>query len=126
MFGLRVRSFDPSRCALRIEEQARSTRELKNDWTTRTVKLSEQACAILTAHIERYCANDPGAPMFPTMPGGRTEHNLSNFRNRVWAPAVERAGIGRRVRLYEHPSHECNARAQRRPAGRGRVSEAGS
>lgn len=57
----------------------------------RTVPLPRRAIDELRAHAERQGGPGPDALVLPTPSGGRWR--ATNFRNRVWHPAVERAGL---------------------------------
>jgi integrase len=57
----------------------------------RTLKIPEEVARVLEAHLREFCTPNPNSYVFTTDEGRPIERN--NFRNRVWLPACERAGV---------------------------------
>ena len=55
------------------------------------MRLPDVVADELTAHLERYAEPGPDGLVFPAAEGGPMRR--SNFRRRVWLPALEAAGI---------------------------------
>jgi integrase len=59
---------------------------------------------MLRKHLETYTPNDPGSLVF-TADGGSVVRN-SNFRRKVWKPALRAAGVAEKTRLHDL-RHTC-------------------
>jgi integrase len=70
---------------------------------TRTVTLPRFLLGMLTRHLEGV-SGDPEALVF-TAPGGGPLR-LTNFRRRVWVPALRAAGLSEQVRIHDL-RHTC-------------------
>ena len=98
--GLRVRSIDFSAQTISVVEQR--TRGVggrmvegppKSDAGLRTLSVPPELVAMLAEHLRRrgLARSDPDAYVFVGPRGGPLEY--SGFRQRVWAPACQRAGL---------------------------------
>jgi len=88
-YALKVGKFDPETRKLLIDESADG---FTKTGESRTLVLPPVVSDILSDHIERFSnPKDPGVLIFPTA-GGVMIHD-NNFRQRVFYPARDRAGI---------------------------------
>jgi integrase len=84
-------AIDFNRRELRVEQTIRSgtiARAAKTEGSLRVVRLTPPALEAL-ADLERPIS---GGLIFPAPAGGHWS-NLSNYRNRIWRPALEAAGV---------------------------------
>lgn len=94
IFGLQRRHVDLTEKTIRIEGTLQRVRGVTNFVTTpktkaarRTVELDDWLVDMLAEHLDGHDHDF----VFPSRNGGPT--NYSHFRQRVWNPAVERAGL---------------------------------
>jgi integrase len=88
--ALKVGKFDPMRRTLTIDESASG---FTKTGESRELVLPAVVAEMLVEHVAKFVdAKDPDALMFPADHGGMVQSG--NFRARIFAPAVERAGIG--------------------------------
>jgi integrase len=83
-----VEKFDPLKRTLLIDT---SITGFTKTGLARTIALPAIVGEQLGSHIERWSSWTPGALIFPTE--GGTMINPANFRDRIFRPAVERAGL---------------------------------
>lgn len=67
--------------------------------TSRRSYLPAFVCEQLASHLGRYADPDPNGLVFTSEEGGPLRG--SNFRSRIWRPALERAGLPASVRLHD-------------------------
>ena len=95
--GLRRRNVNPLHRTVTVVEQLTEVNghlafgPPKTNSSRRTVRLPDVVADELTAHLERYAEPGPDGLVFPAAEGGPMRR--SNFRRRVWLPALEAAGI---------------------------------
>lgn len=75
-------------------------------YQSRTLVLPSFLRDELAAHLATNVENDPDALIFTAAKGGPLR--LSNFRRRVWRPAVETSGLGPGLRIHDL-RHSCAA-----------------
>jgi len=94
--GLRRRNVNPLHRTVTVVEQLTEVnghlafRPPKTDSSRRTVRLPDVVADELAARLESYSEPGPNGLVFPAAEGGAMRR--SNFRRRVWLPALEAAG----------------------------------
>lgn len=95
--GLRKHRIDWKENTIRVIEQVTYVRgefvlgPPKTKAGVRTVKMPQEAMTALKAHIQEYGESGKNGLVFPSPKGGYIRP--SNFRDRVWNPAREKAGL---------------------------------
>lgn len=94
LLGLRIRSIDVDRGVLHVTEQLYpdgvTYARLKSNAGRRHLRLAEGTLEVMRSHLDTRSGAAPDAPLFVGKRGGSIGH--SNFRVRVWQPAVKAAG----------------------------------
>jgi integrase len=95
--GLRRRNVNPLHRTVTVVEQLTEVNghlafgPPKTESSRRTVRLPDVVADELAAHLERFAEPGPNGLVFPAAEGGPMRR--SNFRRRVWLPALEAAGL---------------------------------
>lgn len=105
LFGLKWRNIDLQGQSVVVSETVVETngqlhidQSPKSDAGRRTVRLSRLATSALRQHAERF-EGQPDDYVFPNESGEAMR--LSNFRNRYWKPALQRAGLDESFRIHD-------------------------
>lgn len=99
-FGLTTRSLDLSNGQLRVTHQLVNGKLVapKTENAVRVIPIAPAVVSALRAHLLCRPPNELNL-VFPTENG--TPIIASNFSRRIWAPAVEASGIGRKLTMHD-------------------------